>query len=157
MRVVVARPAGLDAADERFAGAVTVNCEHRGTGSGAFLRDQHVRRHRHGCLGVEHNSPSRIGAAVGLLGGLEREINRFGARTEERIEPRVRPIAPLIELRVEIVEGARIVLDDALQMQPPVRPVGEVARLAVAHADNVQANPPTRCCRYGGDSHAAGK
>src|SRR5512133_1086346 len=36
-------------------------------------------------------------------------------------------------------------------------PVREVARLAVVHADNAQANPPARCCRYGGDSHAAGK
>ncbi len=91
------------------------------------------------------SSPGRAGPAP--------DARRGARRAERACAPATHP---------DRSAAARRRAPTSLELQPPVRPVGEVAR--AAHplsfsfaAPSVQPRPPARWRRYAGDSHAEGK
>ena len=153
--VVVARATRHDAAHQVLARSVAVDREHGGSGRVARVRHEQVRGHRHRALGVEDDAVAAVRAAIHRVGRLDVEWNRVGHGPEERAHPRVGAYPPLLELLGIVGEG--IGARDRVEVQAPVRPVGEVAPAGHEVGSSAQASPPARWRRYAGDSHAPGK
>jgi hypothetical protein len=129
-------------ANARLAGTMAVDGEHRRPALDAFVGNEQVRRNRHRRFRVEHDALAPVRAAIDALGYFEIQGHRLGCRSEHRDDAVAHPCAPRVDLR-GIVDGAGIGVDGRVVPEPPVRPVGEVAR--AGHAEpSAHSSPPAR-------------